>query len=31
MKSSFPELEELRPLAKNVVVDGEIVTIKTAK
>jgi bifunctional non-homologous end joining protein LigD len=31
LKYAFPELEELRKLAKNVVVDGEIVTIKNGK
>jgi bifunctional non-homologous end joining protein LigD len=31
LKSFFPELEELRELAKNVVVDGEIVTMKQGK
>ncbi len=30
-KFAFPELEELRQLAKNVVVDGEIVTMKNGK
>ena len=31
LKHFFPELEELRQLAKNVVVDGEIVTMKQGK
>ena len=31
LKQFFPELEELRQLAKNVVVDGEIVTMKQGK
>ena len=31
LKHSFPELEELKQLAKNVVVDGEIVTMKNGK
>ncbi len=31
LKTFFPELEELRQLAKNVVVDGEIVTMKQGK
>jgi bifunctional non-homologous end joining protein LigD len=31
LKRFFPELEELRQLAKNVVVDGEIVTMKEGK
>ena len=31
LKHFFPELEELRKLAKNVVVDGEIVTMKNGK
>jgi bifunctional non-homologous end joining protein LigD len=30
-KYAFPELEELRQLSKNVVVDGEIVTVKNGK
>jgi ATP-dependent DNA ligase len=31
LKNFFPELEELRQLAKNVVVDSEIVTMKEGK
>jgi bifunctional non-homologous end joining protein LigD len=31
LKNFFPELEELKQLAKNVVVDGEIVTMKNGK
>ncbi len=31
LKHFFPELEELRQLTKNVVVDGEIVTMKQGK
>ncbi len=31
LKHFFPELEELRHLTKNVVVDGEIVTMKNGK
>ena len=31
LKHFFPELEELRQLANNVVVDGEIVTMKKGK
>jgi len=31
LKHFFPELEELRQLSKNVVVDGEIVTMKQGK
>ena len=31
LKYFFPELEELRQLTKNVVVDGEIVTLKQGK
>ena len=31
LKNFFPELEELRQLAKNVVVDGEIITMKQGK
>ena len=31
LKYFFPELEELRELARNVVVDGEIVTMKQGK
>ena len=31
LKYFFPELDELRQLAKNVVVDGEIVTMKQGK
>jgi ATP-dependent DNA ligase len=30
-KFTFPELEELRHLSKNVVLDGEIVTMKNGK
>jgi bifunctional non-homologous end joining protein LigD len=30
-KHAFPELEELRQLSKNVVLDGEIVTMKNGK
>jgi bifunctional non-homologous end joining protein LigD len=31
LKFAFPELEELRQLTKNVVLDGEIVTMKNGK
>lgn len=31
LKNFFPELDELEQLAKNVVVDGEIVTMKQGK
>jgi len=31
LKHFFPELEELKQLSKNVVVDGEIVTMKNGK
>jgi bifunctional non-homologous end joining protein LigD len=31
LKNAFPELEELRRLAKNVVLDGEIVVMKNGK
>ena len=30
-KLAFPELEELKQLTKNVVLDGEIVTMKNGK
>jgi ATP-dependent DNA ligase len=30
-KNAFPELEELKHLSKNVVLDGEIVTMKNGK
>jgi len=31
LKNNFPELEELRQLAQNVVLDGEIVVVKEGK
>lgn len=31
LRNAFPELEELKHLAKNVVVDGEIVVMKQGK
>ena len=31
LKSSFPELQELKKLAKNIVVDGEIVVMREGK
>ena len=31
LKPFFPELDELKQLTKNIVVDGEIVTIKNGK
>lgn len=31
LKFNFPEIEELTQLAKNVVVDGEIVILKNSK